>query len=593
MTTELMAASETQSPSPQAVLYLRVSSKKQMDTAVDIDRDGNSIATQREAGLRKAASLGATVIKEFIEPGVSASTIEGRRAFQDMLAFLREHRDVKLVIVYARSRAFRNYIDAAITKRLLDKLDVKLVSVREEFGDGIYADMMEAVTDIFNDVQNKLSGEDIRIKMQHKAVNGGTLGRARIGYLNTRVDIDGRQVNTVTLDPKRAPLVLKAWELYATGDYSIDRLAATMADLGLTSRPSARWPHEKPMSESQLHRMLRDPYYAGYVVYKGELYPGRHEAIVTQELFDRVQNVLDARSARGQRDRVLQHYLKGTLFCGRCQSQGKTARLIYTEAKSHTGKRYGYFLCRGRQEGLCDLPHLSAARVEQAIVEHYATLQLPDDFANEVRIQLEEALSNEQGNVRELHASLNRQLKKLDEKESRLIDLAADGAMPTAKIRAKLNELRRDRTRIEAGLTNTGEELSVGASLLRDTLDLLANPQQLYRDGNNTIRRHLNQTFFLKFYIDDLEVVGDELTPLFAEVQHANNVFQVAAYREQHDPPRTVGHVSTKTDLPTLGGVFSSQGSSKAVMVELRGFEPLTYSMRTSRATNCAIAPDR
>jgi hypothetical protein len=57
---------------------------------------------------------------------------------------------VRYVIVYARSRAFRNYIDAAITKRLLDKLNVKLVSAREDFGDGVYADMMEAVTDIFN-----------------------------------------------------------------------------------------------------------------------------------------------------------------------------------------------------------------------------------------------------------------------------------------------------------------------------------------------------------------------------------------------------------------------------------------------------------
>ena len=585
MTMDPRPASETEPVSTQAVLYLRVSSKKQMDTAVDIDPDGNSIATQREAGLRKAASIGATVIKEFIEPGVSASTIEGRPAFQEMLVFLRNHPEVKSVIVYARSRAFRNYIDAAITRRMLDKLEVKLISVREEFGDGIYAEMMEAVTDIFNDVQNKLSGEDIRIKMQHKAVNGGTLGRARLGYLNSRVDFEGRQVNTVNLDPKRAPLVRKAWELYATGDYSIDQLAATMADLGLTTRPTARWPHERPVSESKLHTMLRDPYYAGYVVYKGDTYPGRHEPIVDQYLYDRVQEVLDARSARGQRDRVLQHYLKGALFCGRCHAKGRTARLIYTEATGRRGKRYGYFLCRARQEGLCDLPHLAAARVELAIVNHYAALQLPNDFANEVRRELEEALVDGQGNVRELHASLNRRLKQLDEKESRLIDLAADGTMPTAKIRAKLHEVRGDRERIEVGLTNTGEELSVGAGVLRDMLDLLADPEQLYADGNNRIRRNLNQTFFHKFYIDELEVVDDERTPLFTEVQHAMDAFaarHVDGYQEQEEPPKSMAHVRTKTDLPTLGSVFSSKGSSKTVMVELRGLEPLTYSMRTS-----------
>lgn len=163
----------------KAVLYLRVSSKKQIDTAVDIDPDGNSIATQREVSTRKADNIGAIVAREFVEPGVSASTIEKRQVFQGMLTYLRENPDVRYVVVYARSRAFRNYIDAAITKRLLDKLNVRLVSAREDFGDGVYVDAMEAVTDIFNQVQNRLSGEDIRIKLQHKAINGGTQAKRR------------------------------------------------------------------------------------------------------------------------------------------------------------------------------------------------------------------------------------------------------------------------------------------------------------------------------------------------------------------------------------------------------------------------------
>ncbi|MGC7290864.1 recombinase family protein, partial [Mycobacteroides abscessus subsp. massiliense] len=92
----------------------------------------------------------------------------------------------------------------------------------------------------------------------------------------------------------------------------------------------------------------------------------------------------------------------------------------------------------------------------------------------------------------------------------RLIDLAADGTLPTAKIRAKLNEIKIDRARIEAGLTTTANQLSLGAGVLRDALHLVANPHQLYRDGNNQVRRNLNDTFFQKLYIDDCEVVEDE-----------------------------------------------------------------------------------
>lgn len=559
----------------KAVLYLRVSSKKQMDTAIDIDPDGNSIATQREVATRKANNIGAEVIQEFVEPGVSASTIEKRQAFQDMLAFLRENTEVRYVIVYARSRAFRNYIDAAITKRLLDKLNVKLVSAREDFGDGVYADMMEAVTDIFNDVQNKLSGEDIRIKMQHKAVNGGTLGPARIGYLNTRVQVEGRMVNSISLDPERAPLVSKAFELYATGEYSIDRLTATMADLGLTSRPSARWPQIRPVSDSTLHRMLRDPYYSGFVVYKGAVYPGRHEAIVSHDVFDRVQDILNLRSDTGQRDRALTHYLKGALFCQRCREQGRTARLIYTEATGKNKKRYGYFLCRARQEGLCDLPHLRAELVEKEVVEHYATLRLGEKFLNEVRSQLEEAVADDQTSAREFHASLTRRLKDLDERESRLIDLAADDALPQAKIRAKLREVQKERTRAQAGLTNTSEELSVGAAVLRDALHLVEDPQRLYRNVADDIRRHLNQTFYERFYIDDLEVAGDQKTPMFAELSEAEAAYCRPTYANHQNSLRDAeAVVSTSTDSLTLSDLFSVKVSSKPVMVELRGFEP-------------------
>ena len=152
--------SATVSVSRKAVLYLRVSSKRQTETAFDIDKDGNSIATQRDICQQKADSLEAEVVQEFVEPGVSAQTIEKRPVFRSMLAYLQENPDVDYVIVYARSRAFRNFVDAAITRRHLDKLDVRLLSAREDFGEGTYAEAMEAVTDIMNQVQNQLSGED-------------------------------------------------------------------------------------------------------------------------------------------------------------------------------------------------------------------------------------------------------------------------------------------------------------------------------------------------------------------------------------------------------------------------------------------------
>jgi site-specific DNA recombinase len=589
-------------PTPDgAVLYLRVSTPRQMHTAIDIDPEGNSIATQRETCHAKAQNLGTRVLAEFVEPGNSAQSIEKRPVFRQLLAYLEAHRgEVGYVIVYMRSRAFRNSIDAAITKRALSLLGVRIISCKEDFGSGPVADAMETVSDAFNELQVRQNGEDIKQKMRHKALNGGTVSRAKLGYLNIRVEHEGRLFNSIGLDEQRAPLVRKAFELYATGEYTLDRLEAAMADLGLTTRPSARWPGEQPVGDSKLHQMLSDPYYAGWVVVDGQLIKGRHEPIISQALFDQVQDVLAERSRGGKRDRVLCHYLKGMLFCGRCDRRGRTARLIYTEAKGRNGQYYGYFLCRGRQDGECDLPHLPAWQVEEAIEQHYQALSLPEGFTEAVRALLDTTMADQQQLTRECQERLRRQLAKLDAREARLIDLAADGLLDRSKILARSNAIQTERVRLEASLADTGAELAVGAERLRQCLDLATDPVRLYAQAPDDIRYQLNATFFERFYLDDepLAVVGDWRKPPFDELATAAETYQryrepaTAAYRQQPEPsvarvirldtrrrPSQTAETPSETVTPVLADVFPVSVSSKRVMVGDTGIEPVTSSV--------------
>ena len=604
----------------QAVLYLRVSTPRQTHTAIDIDADGLSVATQREACLVKAQSLNAGVVAQFVEPGNSAQSIEKRPVFKELLAYLEAHRgEIDYVIVYMRSRAFRNSIDAAITKRALSLFGIRIVSCKEDFGTGPVADAMETVSDAFNELQVRQNGEDIRQKLRHKALNGGTISRAKLGYLNTRAEHEGRLFNTISIDEKRAPLILKAWQLYATGEYPLDRLETTMADLGLTTRPSGRWPQERPVSDSHLHRMLADPYYAGWVVVDGQLVPGRHPAIVSQQLFDRVQEVRSARSKDGNRDRKLQHYLKGMLFCQRCHEQGRTSRLIYTEAKGRNGEYYGYFLCRARQEGQCNLPHLPDWQVEEAIEQHYPRLQVPEDFATAVREQLGAALANEQQLVRDTHDKLTKQLAKLEAREQRLIDLAADGLLSRSKIMERSNAIQIERGRIQARLADTSAELAVGAERLLRCLDLVSDPVRLYRDAPDATRRQLNGTFYQRFYLNDdpLTVAAADLKPPFDEIRDATFAYQrykeLTAEGHHHRAPSTeTARVVTikkrpnrsvetfdENLTPVLADIFSVGVSSKRVMVGPVGLEPTTYGLKVrssaieleARATRVLVRP--
>src|SRR5207249_2778709 len=122
---------------------------------------------------------------------------------------------------------------------------------------------------------------------------GGTPFQAPIGYLNTREWIDGREIRTVAVDSERAPLVQFAFELYATGQYSLLDLATILEARGLKSRPTPNRP-AKPLGRNRLATMLRNEYYIGIVHYAGVTSQGRHKPLIDDAVFQKVQRILDS-----------------------------------------------------------------------------------------------------------------------------------------------------------------------------------------------------------------------------------------------------------------------------------------------------------
>src|SRR5262249_28552982 len=135
--------------------------------------------------------------------------------------------------------------------------------------------------------------------MTQKAKAGGTPAMAPLGYLNIREIVDGREVRTVAFDPERGPLIAEAFELYATGEWTARTLLDHLTERGLRTRAIRSCP-PKPLSLSRLWAILRSRYYLGYVHYRGAEYPGRHEPLVGEEVFDRVQAVLASHNGSGQ-----------------------------------------------------------------------------------------------------------------------------------------------------------------------------------------------------------------------------------------------------------------------------------------------------
>lgn len=167
------------------------------------------------------------------------------------------------------------------------------------------------------------------------------------------------------------------------------------------------------------------------------------------------------------------------------------------------------------------MPYLAVNRVEQVVVDHYRTLDLPPGFAERVSAQVAAALAEEQETVQAIHDSVTKQLKDLEAREERLIDLAADGELPQGRIRVRLQKLHTDRRRLEAELIDTSEQLAKGAVVIGEALALLQDVWTVYHKAPDPVRGHLNHTFFERIYLSEYGVAESELTAPFRSLSTA------------------------------------------------------------------------
>ena len=582
----------------RAVIYLRVSSTAQVNT--DFDPEGISIPAQRQSCLRKAAQSGdVEIVGEYVEPGRSGTSMDGRPAFQAMLQRIREERDVDQVIIYKLSRMNRNRVDDALVMMQLRKYGVSLVSATEMIDDTPEGQLMHGVLASFNEFRSAADGADIRYKMSEKAKRGGTLGRAPLGYLNVRETFEGREVRTVAFDPERAPLIRQAFDLYATGEHTLQSLCDELTNRGLRTRPG-RYP-AGPISDSKLSTLLQDRYYLGVVTHKGEEYPGRHQPLITPEVFDAVQQVLDGRRTAGERQRVHHHYLKGSIWCGACHRRGRESRLLIQKSTGRGGGTYFYFFCSAKQHRACDEPYLSIDGVVEAVEHHYASLVLDPDLADAIRTLITDVVSDDQTASKLRAQQIAAKLTRLDVQEENLLDLAADGDLPTAKVRQRLRKLGAERAELEALQAGADDRLDAGAAVLTQTLGLLGQPDQLYRRSDDQGRRLLNQAIFTKLYVERDVVTGDEVREPFEAVVELDRALRSpeAWERGESVEPLPIAELAARmcgqtqrgrTQIPAyrpllgskaslLATALSGSGSSKDAMVGDEGLEPPTLSV--------------
>ena len=566
-----------------AVSYLRVSTRDQAYRGGEAE--GFSIPAQRDANKRKTASLGAIVVKEFVDRGASAKTTN-RPELQGMLDFVSENH-VDYVIVHKVDRLARNRADDVEINKALDQAGVRLVSTTESIDQTPSGMLLHGIMSSIAEFYSRNLANEVTKGMTQKVRGGGTVSRAPLGYRNIRTtDSEGREMRTVAIDQERAPLIRLAFSLYASGDWTVAALAEHLADRGLTTLGTPRIP-SVPITAPKLNKLLLNPYFKGCVQFKGASHPGKHEPLIDEHTWQAVQDTLASR-LNGERTRDHPHFLKGTVFCGVCGS-----RLLVQISKSRSGAYYPYFMCSGRhsKRNDCRQKAVLIDEVEARIEEHYGKIALDRDFRRKVEALLTEELKTARADSEVELSDLRRQREKLERQREKLMQAHYEGAIP-------LELLKLEQDRIATGLLEIGGKLDasnvqfdVVTRNLQTALDLTVDCALAYKTAPDHIKKQFNQAFFKRILVKADTSLGPELAPPFdllfgPELRSACPGEQAEVPQNANEPTQPSGLVPNNSNRRgrSQAALSLAHGLSKRLMVEVRGLEPLTSTLPASRS---------
>lgn len=451
-----------------AAIYARVSTKEQAE-------EGFSISAQLRAMRDYCRAQGWEVGAEFIDEGVSAAheSAARRPQFRRLLAEVETHR-YGVVMVHKLDRFSRNLIVTLQSLSRIDKAGATFVSVTEQLDyttatGKLFLTMLGGLAQWYSD---NLAFE-VRKGRRERTEQGLPNGDLPFGYVST-----GDPHEPPVVIPAEAEMVATAFSLYSSGTQSAHQIAGWFNDQ-----------HVRPRSKRKLTRftkatvmdMLSNPFYKGSVRYRGEELPGRHEACVTPELWDRVQRtrmmrrrMTPALTAHPRRIYLLQS-VAHCVSCGRlltCNTPKAGPR--YRDASRDKHQECG----AQRQSVVCDV-------VDTQIGEIFRQLKLPADWTGQLQSL---AVSGEKpSDVPKRRRSTRERLKRLSE-------LYLDGDIPKSRY-------DQERATLHAQLEALDAE-SIDEGTIEKAAKVIDTYASIWDAADDSERASITKTVFEAVFVD-------------------------------------------------------------------------------------------
>jgi site-specific DNA recombinase len=429
--------------------YVRVSTQRQGER-------GTSLAEQLAAIERYAARWNLRLVKQYEEQETAARA--GRPVFLEMLKALKAGR-ADGVVIHKIDRSARNLKDWADLGALID------AGIEVHFANEAI-DLNSRGGRLSADIQAVVASDYIRNLRDE--VKKGFYGRLKQGLYPMPAPagyVDRGPGKIKELHPLYARLVKEAFEMYATGTYSLHALAEKMFETGLRNRTGNRF------SKNGIHKLLRNKFYVGLIEIEktGEIFVGQHAPVVSQTLFDRVQDGLAGKKIGKKR----RHFF---LFRRLIVCNGCSYRLIGERQKG-----FVYYRCQTRR---CAQKTLREELIEKEFVSILQRLQFSDEenryLAEILKRELKDAASFVETRSRALELQSNQCRQRL----SKLTDAFVDGVLEQELFVEKKNSLVLEEQRLKEELNKIkGSNEGVALELTREILERANRAYSSYKDA--------------------------------------------------------------------------------------------------------------
>lgn len=377
--------------------------------------------------------------------------------------------------------------------------------------------------------------------MLQKVRNGGWPAFAPVGYQNVRDTAGRRSESRLVSDPDTAPLVRQAFDLYASGKWTLTRPHEEMVSRGLRAHRGSL------ITRSQFAAMLRNKIYAGTIVWGGFEVPGTHEPLVGEDVFRQVERIFRLYDpAQGVRSRKHAHYLTGLLYCASCGS-----RLCLTVSKGRSN-HCAYFFCvgRARRRVDCSETYLPLTVAEKLIADFYRLIRFPESKIARIRELMEVEIATQEVGRTNTAEEIAKSLGRLTAQKEKLLHAYYSDAISIALLRTEQKRIEGEAQALKGRQAVDLAKLEDARELAERAMRLLAICHRVYQTALPDERRRWNQLLFKRVYVGEEQVKRFEYRELFREL--------LVWAREDESSART-GHGSNKEALVDRTGQFSNR----------------------------------